>query len=117
MRLLRTYSGLTREEFGVLFHSKESTVSSWECGRAVPRLHKLIRISDYFNVSLDCILSGRAITENTLETRIASMEAPVLPGIPSHHTSQFIARINLLPSNHRERLIGYFDALCREAGV
>jgi transcriptional regulator with XRE-family HTH domain len=114
IRFLREYSGLSRTEFGGLFNSKESTVYEWESGRSIPRLAKLINISAYFSVSLDCLLNGRMACEGVLEERLSqTAETETFEIARSHGAGQLVAKFNSLSSRRKERLIGYLDALYR----
>lgn len=114
---MREHSGLSRREFGKLFHSRESTVCEWENGHCIPRMLKLMNISVYFGVSLDCILSGKATGESMLEEILSKVdEAEPSEPVRSYYAGQFIAQFNSLPNKHKERLIGYLDALGRENG-
>ncbi len=110
------YSGLSRKEFGKRFGSKENTVYQWECGRFAPKLPKLLAISQYYNVSLDSIVCGRALGESILEKRInsASTVNPESSDIlERNYTDQIMAQFNALTNTHKERLIGYLDALSK----
>ncbi len=66
-------------------------------------------------MSLDCILSGRAVSDHTLE-KIVSGSAPADPLDFAHanQTGQLITQFTSLSNHHKERLMGYLDALCRE---
>ncbi len=63
IRDLRSKSGLSGEEFGKLFGVSRNTVSVWERGRNHPNNDVLLRIADYFNVSLDYLM-GRTDVKN-----------------------------------------------------
>ncbi len=47
---------LTQTEFAELFDLKRTAVGSYEEGRAEPKIDTLIKISDYFKLSLDSLL-------------------------------------------------------------
>ncbi len=47
---------MTQTEFAELFDLKRTAVGSYEEGRAEPRIETLIKIADYFNLSLDSLL-------------------------------------------------------------
>jgi transcriptional regulator with XRE-family HTH domain len=110
LKLLREYNGLSHREFGILFLSEESTVRQWEYGYCVPRLVKLMNISAYFGVSLDCILCGKALSGNALEQMLCEGEKIIGFQGPGRVMRQY----NALSSRRKERLAGYLDALCRE---
>ena len=112
MKFLREHSGLSREAFGRLFDSKEGTVGAWEAGRCVPRLAKLISISSYFDISLDCLLSGHAVGKNDLEESLSFISGDD-EYVHTHvrGTGQLMSRYNALPDKNKEHLLGYLDAL------
>lgn len=115
--MLREYSGLSRVEFGRLFSSKESTVCTWEYGGSIPRLAKLICISAYFGVSLDGILNGKAANNSMLEQLLCRSEKPRLTKpdcSQAYYAGRIIGQFNDLTDRHKERLIGYLEALIRE---
>ena len=58
---LRKQKGLTQEELaGALFVSR-TAVSKWESGRGYPGIDSLKAISNYFDVSIDELLSGNEL--------------------------------------------------------
>lgn len=110
------YSGLSRKEFGKKFGSKENTVYQWECGRFAPKLPKLLAISQYYNVSLDSIVCGRTHGGSILEKRINSASAANPESFykfEKDYTDQIMTQFNALSDIHKERLIGYLDALSK----
>lgn len=115
LKYLREYSGLSRERFGRLFDSEEGTVGAWETGRCVPRLAKLISISIYFDISLDCLLSGKAMGESLLEESLSLIfRDNAYVRARARGTGQMISRYNSLSDKNKERLVGYLDALSRK---
>ena len=62
---LRKASGLSQEQFGELFGVTRQSVSKWESDTALPELSTLIKIADFFYVSIDELL-GRE-NEKTAE--------------------------------------------------
>ena len=113
LQLLREHGGLSRKAFGALFTSKENTVYEWEHGGYVPRLSKLLRISVYFGVSLDWLLAGR-LAEASPTERLLAGAAGSPASTPSMGSGILIARFHTLSSRHKERVIGYLEALRRE---
>lgn len=79
-------------------------------------LSKLMAISRYFNVSLDSILSGETIGGTVLEKRINNTcaEKPEQISISNkNYTGRIIAQFNSLTDSHKERLVGYLEALLK----
>lgn len=62
---LRSNANMSQEQFAELFGVSRQSVQKWENGISVPELEKLIKISKYFDVSLDALVlkSDTRITE------------------------------------------------------
>lgn len=56
---LRESRGLKQEELASVFGLKRTTVSSWEVGKSKPDADTLVEIAQYFNISIDYLLSHR----------------------------------------------------------
>lgn len=57
LKILRKKNKLTQDELGELLSVSGKTVSSWEKGRSEPKIDILIRLSDYFNVTIDELIN------------------------------------------------------------
>ena len=89
-------------------------MGDWETGHSVPRLFKLINISAYFDVSLDCLLNGKTAGENILENRLHQIEkADTFELAEARGVGRFMYRFNSLSAGGKDRLTGYLDALYR----
>lgn len=55
---LRRKSGLSQERLAEQLGVSRQAISKWESGQSMPESDKLIALSDYFGVSLDCLLRG-----------------------------------------------------------
>ncbi len=80
IKKLRTDVHMSQEQFAELFGVSRQSVQKWESGTALPELEKLIKISKYFDISLDALVldSDTRITEElkfnkTLKPRYANM--------------------------------------------
>lgn len=71
IKKLRLFKSMNQTEFAELFDLKRSSIGAYEEGRAEPRLEALIKISDYFNLTIDDIVKGE-LTVN----KIARFEFP-----------------------------------------
>ena len=56
IRKIRISKKMTQTEFAELFDLKRTAVGSYEEGRAEPKIDTLIKIADYFKLSLDQLL-------------------------------------------------------------
>ncbi|MCB9222708.1 MAG: helix-turn-helix transcriptional regulator [Crocinitomicaceae bacterium] len=70
-RKLRSFKGLNQTEFADLFGITRSTVGSYEEGRAEPKLETLLKIADYFKLSVDDLIR-KELTVN----KIAGFDQP-----------------------------------------
>lgn len=56
LRLLRKEHGLTQIQFAKTFNVANGTIAMWETGRREPDFSTMLRISDFFHVSVDYLL-------------------------------------------------------------
>lgn len=56
LKILRTEKEMTGEELGDIFNVTKTAISNWENGNRFPDEPVLIKLADYFNVSLDYLL-------------------------------------------------------------
>lgn len=56
LRELRKRCGITMKELGNEIGVAESTVSQYETGKRQPDYETLLKLSEYFGVSVDCLL-------------------------------------------------------------
>lgn len=69
---IRTEAKLTQAQFAAIFEVSRQAVQRWESNAATPDLDKLVRISTYFDVSLDALLRGNdnRVVEEMRMTRV-----------------------------------------------
>ncbi|MBP1553841.1 MAG: helix-turn-helix transcriptional regulator [Oscillospiraceae bacterium] len=53
---LRKSAGLSQEQFGEMFGVSRQSVSKWESDQTMPELTTIIRIADFFSISVDELL-------------------------------------------------------------
>lgn len=63
---LRKKHGLSQDDFANLFNVSRQTVSNWENGKSYPDLEMIIKISDYFKISVDELLRNDVQSEEKL---------------------------------------------------
>jgi transcriptional regulator with XRE-family HTH domain len=59
LKTLRKINGLTQKELAEKLKIKQNSHSDWENGKSEPNIEMLVRIADYFDVSLDYLLGGK----------------------------------------------------------
>ena len=58
---LRKNRGLTQEELAEALYVSRTAISKWESGRGYPSIDSLKAIANYFDVTIDDLLSGEKI--------------------------------------------------------
>lgn len=58
LRTLRKNKGLSMKELGEIIGVAESTVSQYETGKREPDFETLLKLGEYFNVTVDYLLRG-----------------------------------------------------------
>ena len=53
---LRTDKGITQVELAQIMNVQQTTVSKWEVGKATPDYPVLLKLSEYYGVSLEYLL-------------------------------------------------------------
>lgn len=56
---LRIQKGYTQAELASKLNISDRTVSKYECGRGIPDIDILLRLSEIFDISINEILNGR----------------------------------------------------------
>ena len=67
---LRIQSGKTQEEIGKMLNKDYSTIGKWELGQRSPSMEDVIKIAEYFDVTLQELISGdieTSINKDNLE--------------------------------------------------
>lgn len=62
LKELRTNANLTQEELAKKFNITDTAISKYETGDREPTFDILIRMSDYFNVSIDYMLGKTKVS-------------------------------------------------------
>lgn len=73
---LRNEKGLSQEELGEVLFVHSTTINKWEKGNVIPLNDTLLRISDFFDVSVDELLNGKRniVEEKTSSTGLAIID-------------------------------------------
>lgn len=65
LRHLRIQNGLTQEELGKKLNKDYSTIGKWENGSRSPIMEDVIKIAEYFNISLQELIGGNGIKNSS----------------------------------------------------
>jgi len=58
---LRKQKGLTQEELAEILFVSRTTISKWESGRGYPNIDSLKAVAEFFNVTIDELLSSKEL--------------------------------------------------------
>ncbi len=59
LKKLRKNKGLKQQELAEILGIKRNTYSDWENGKTEPRFDNLVKLADFFNVSLDWLFGRK----------------------------------------------------------
>lgn len=64
LKALRSEANETQESISKVLHVSRQTISNWENERSYPDIEMLIKLSDYYNISLDQLLKEDVVMQN-----------------------------------------------------
>lgn len=75
IKKLRLFKSMNQTEFAALFDLKRSSIGAYEEGRAEPKLDSLIKISNYFSLTIDEIVKAELTVNQIAKFEFPDMEA------------------------------------------
>ncbi len=75
---LRENRNLLQKDIAKIFEVEQATVSNWEKGKRVPDSDMLIKIANFFDVSIDFLLGNDKKTKKYSETEEEIIEKEIL---------------------------------------
>lgn len=100
--MLRKNAGLSQQALGDRFHLSQQTIYKYENGLAEPDIETLIRIADYFNVSVDFLIGN--VTEEDEEEQPVPLDYTV-------EEKDIVLKIRKLNPDIRQALTVFIDKL------
>jgi transcriptional regulator with XRE-family HTH domain len=79
---LRERFGLTQEQLGEIAGATDKAVSTWEKGKAVPRMGAIQRMADHFGISKSDIIEDKEekpIPEDELDNELINLLSDLTP--------------------------------------
>ena len=73
LKKLRIEKGLTQTEFATQFHVSNGAVGNWESGKRQPDSNTLVKLADFFGVSVDYLL-GKTDEPRTLDQQLEGID-------------------------------------------
>lgn len=59
LKTLRKINGLTQKELAENVGVQQGAINKWESKQTEPNIEKLVKLADYFDVSLDYLIGGK----------------------------------------------------------
>ena len=104
LNLLQQQSGLNKKELTKAAGISHNAFTAWNKGETKPGLKPLIKIAQYFNVSLDWLVFGDDAPNNDLENIIK-------PDFSSNIEKELIEKFRELPDNYQKNVLAYIDGI------
>ena len=85
LRFLRKKGNRNQDEISVLFNKRANTIGNWENQKSEPSLAELIKLGEYFKVSIQDLLNKDLEKESFQpgsETAVAEMQAQKIKSYP-----------------------------------
>lgn len=102
---LRNNKGIKDADVAKATGINRSTFSDWKNGRSTPKQPKLQKIADFFDVTLDYLMTGN-------DTRFSSDNINLdLLLLTDNDTRDILIEFNKLDSEHKELLKKYMELL------
>ena len=81
IKRLREAHDLTQEQLGEIAGATDKAVSTWEKGKAVPRMGAIQRMADYFGISKSDIIEDKEkpILEDELDNELINLLSDLTP--------------------------------------
>ena len=67
---LRNAKAISQQQLADAMDVSRQSVSKWETGASIPDLDKLMKLADYFNITLDELVKGEEAKPHSQETKI-----------------------------------------------
>ena len=95
---LRKERNITQRRLAVDLGIEQASISSYECGKYLPTVEVLIKLANYFGVSIDYLLG------------LSDVKVPLKSKLDDQST-YLLSLFSALPGYYRERVIGYIEGL------
>lgn len=96
LKQLRKGKGITQDELARVLKVSRSTVAGYEARNNQPDFDKLVQIADYFNISIDYLLSGEAKCAQDAVVQIVSDKELEKQLVESFHPLPYEVKLNIL---------------------
>ena len=104
LNLLQENSGMNQKDLAKAIGLSLSIFTRWNKGNAKPGLKQLVKVAQYFNVSLDWLVFGDDAPSNDLENVIKL-------DFSSQSEKELIDKFRELPDSYQKNVLAYIDGI------
>lgn len=104
LNLLQENSGMNQKDLAKAIGLSLSIFTIWNKGNAKPGLKQLVKVAQYFNVSLDWLVFGDDAPSNDLENVIKL-------DFSSQSEKELIDKFRKLPDSYQKNVLAYIDGI------
>ena len=104
LNLLQENSGMNQKDLAKAIGLSLSIFTIWNKGNAKPGLKQLVKVAQYFNVSLDWLVFGDDAPSNDLENVIKL-------DFSSQSEKELIDKFRELPDIYQKNVLAYIDGI------
>lgn len=104
LNLLQENSGMNQKDLAKAIGLSLSIFTIWNKGNAKPGLKQLVKVAQYFNVSLDWLVFGEDAPNNDLENVIK-------PDFTNPVEKELIDKFRELPDSYQKNVLAYIDGI------
>jgi transcriptional regulator with XRE-family HTH domain len=103
LKALRESKKMTQTQLGEHIGAKKSAISLWESGKRQPDQETLVRLANFFEVTVDYLLGREESPIERPETKTTSSDDPL--------TEQIMAKARLMNEEELRQLLRIMDAV------
>lgn len=103
IKKIRGVKGLSQQSFAEIFDLKRATLGAYEEGRSEPKIETIIKIANYFSISIDAMLTSELTVNELLRFKgdltianetIVREQFAIIPCITEQNTKDYIKYFN-----------------------
>ena len=110
LRLARENKGISIKSLAEAIDVKPYTISDWEKGRSEPNISNLIKLANYFNVTVDFLVGNTINSDNSL--------SEIIDLINNYQKTDYADELRLLledlSQKNKEKIINVVKSLKKE---
>lgn len=114
--------GMTQQDLADVLGVSQTAVYSWCNGKKTPRMDKVDKIAEYFNVKRSYILGldddaekqskPMAYLEKTI--KILNEEHETTDTVALHRVFNYVSAVLSLPADKQRQIVDYIDYICKK---